>query len=75
MTSKLGRSTVESDYAFQMKVKMFTDTTIPMMVDLKILKTLKIVPIFPLINELQRTINVATAGEDYDFSYVMNRVT
>jgi hypothetical protein len=33
-------------------------------------KSLTIVLIIPLINELSRTVGVAVAGEDFDFSYV-----
>lgn len=36
---------------------------------------LTIVLIIPLINELQRTMNNAFSGEDYDFSYVIDKVT
>lgn len=54
---------------------MFNDPTTPMQVELNVLKTIRIVPIFPLINELNRTTGVALAGEDFDFSYVKNRIT
>jgi hypothetical protein len=56
-------------------VTIANEEGVPPKADLNILKTIKLVPIFPIINELNRTIAVATAGEDYDFSYVMNRVT
>ena len=44
-------------------------------IDIHVEQALTIVFIIPLINELQRTIDTALAGEDFDFSFVTDRIT
>lgn len=61
-----------------MQMKYIADTTFkvcPFKADIKMNEAVTIVPIIPVINELQRTMNAAMSDETYDFSYIQKKLT